>query len=162
MLTETIEATLADMGVTLSATLVRDDFDGFDNRSGQSVWAVTIVRNGESFQTEYSMGAAHRHYQNNKPIRLKSYHLTHFDCAQYNRTKPDNPTLADVLYCLSADAAGIEDGIAFENWAADYGYSVDSRKAEASYNACRDEYFGLLRLFGYEGLRELHELFQDY
>jgi hypothetical protein len=158
----TIEAKLTDMGVVLTSTLVRDEFNGRTNRNGQSVWAVTIVRNGESFQTEYSMGAAYRHYRNNRPIQIKHYNLTVYDCDRYNQTKPDNPSLDDVLHCFVMDAQGVGDGQTFEDWAADYGYEVDSREAEKSFNACRDSYFAMIRLFGSDGFEELCELFQDY
>jgi hypothetical protein len=44
------------------------------------------------------------------------------------------PTAADVLACLASDARGGEN--TFEGFCADFGYDVDSRKAEATYKAC--------------------------
>ena len=46
-------------------------------------------------------------------------------------TKP--PTLADVLDCLASDASGVENAKSFEDWASEYGYDTDSRKAEKTY-----------------------------
>ena len=46
------------------------------------------------------------------------------------------PTAAEVLDCLASDAAGIENARCFEDWAADYGYDMDSRKAEKTYQTC--------------------------
>lgn len=43
------------------------------------------------------------------------------------------PELADVLDCLSSDAAGYENAPDFEDWAQEYGYDEDSRKAEKIY-----------------------------
>jgi hypothetical protein len=43
--------------------------------------------------------------------------------------EPDN-----VLDCLLSDAAGIENAGSFEEWASEYDYDIDSRKAEAMYN----------------------------
>ena len=128
----TIAETLTDMGVTMVATLARDEFDGHTNRNGQSVWAITIVRNGQSMQVPYSMGPAHK------------------------------PTLDDVLWSIVMDAQCVAYGETFEEFSENLGYDEDSRKAEKAFNACRDEYFGLIRLFGQDGFEELGELFQDY
>lgn len=46
------------------------------------------------------------------------------------------PTAADVLYSLLSDASGIDNAAgSFEDWAGEYGYDTDSRKAEAAYQA---------------------------
>ncbi len=45
-----------------------------------------------------------------------------------------NPTAYDVLTSLQLDAGALGQG--FEDWAGDYGYDVDSRKAERTYRAC--------------------------
>ena len=43
------------------------------------------------------------------------------------------PTTADVLDCLASDASGFENARSFEEWASEYGYDVDSRKAFRTY-----------------------------
>jgi hypothetical protein len=43
------------------------------------------------------------------------------------------PDAASVLYCLASDAAGYENARNFEDWASEYGYDTDSRKAERIY-----------------------------
>jgi hypothetical protein len=43
------------------------------------------------------------------------------------------PEARDVLSCLASDAGSVRNARDFEDWAADYGYSPDSRKAERSY-----------------------------
>ena len=48
------------------------------------------------------------------------------------------PTVADVLECIASDALSVDsytDG--FEDWATEYGYNTDSRRAERTYNACK-------------------------
>lgn len=59
----------------------------------------------------------------------------------HRRGKPIPPTAAEVLDCLASDAYGVDPagtGIftSFENWADEYGYERDSRKAEATYDVC--------------------------
>lgn len=43
------------------------------------------------------------------------------------------PTAAEVLDCLVSDAAGYDNARDFSDWASEYGYSEDSRKAEQTY-----------------------------
>lgn len=49
------------------------------------------------------------------------------------------PELADVLDCIASDAATIENADSFEDWASDLCYDEDSRRAERTYNACREQ-----------------------
>lgn len=39
------------------------------------------------------------------------------------------PTAAEVLDCLRSDASSVDNAHSFEDWASDFGYSEDSRKA---------------------------------
>ena len=61
-------------------------------------------------------------------------------------TKP--PTLVNVLDCLASDASGIDNARTFEDWANDYGYDTDSRKAEATYRTICAQAQELKRLLG--------------
>jgi len=159
MTQDQIDSILTDKGVALDVTLVRDDFDG---REGSTTWAVTITRNGQSFQTEYTQGCYHRHYRSGRPINLPFGGVTIATVEKNKRTRPNKPILADVLHALVSDAQCVAFGQTFEDFAGAMGYDTDSREAERVYNGCRDEYFGLVRLFGSDGLEELCELFQDY
>ena len=73
-------------------------------------YKVTLYRNNPRRQltTHYSMGYAH--------------------CYE--------PVAVDVLDCLISDASSIDYAMGFEDWAADFGYDTDSRKAERIYKAC--------------------------
>jgi hypothetical protein len=156
-----VEQTLTKLGFTLKSRLVQDDFNG---REGDSHWEVTVSRNGQSYTTKYSMGAAHRNYLGN-PVRLDLLTCRRLTTQQFKQreqlkqSKPNEPVLADVLYCLVSDAQSVTYASGFEDWAADMGYDDDSRKAEAAYRACQDCYFALRQLCD---LDEMSELFQDY
>ena len=52
--------------------------------------------------------------------------------------KGAEPTAAEVLDCLALDASGVQ-GMSFGDWAAEYGYDTDSRKAERLYRATRKQ-----------------------
>ncbi len=63
------------------------------------------------------------------------------------------PTAADVLSCLASDASGATG--TFEDWCADYGYDVDSRKAEKTYKIIQRQASKLESLLGPELYEEL-------
>lgn len=56
------------------------------------------------------------------------------------------PSAEDVLDCLASDAAGFENARTFEEWASEYGYDADSRKAERTYKAVERQTEALARL----------------
>lgn len=60
------------------------------------------------------------------------------------------PDADDVLNCIISDAAGIENAQGFEDWASEYGYDEDSRKAERIYKACQREARKLSQFLGDE------------
>ena len=59
------------------------------------------------------------------------------------------PTAEDVLDCLASDAVGVCDARSFEEWASDYGYEEDSRKAEKTFRAAEKQTAKLRRFLGY-------------
>jgi len=160
-MSDKISQELTDKGFALESKLIRDDFDG---REGATVWSVTITRNGQEFQTEYTQGCHFRHHRNGKSISplAMSGRMTVDGLAENKRTVPDEPILADVMCALVWDAQSVADGQTFEDFAGDMGYDTDSREAERIYNGCRDEYFGLIRLCGSIDLDVLSQMYQDY
>jgi hypothetical protein len=70
------------------------------------------------------------------------------------------PLARDVLSCLLLDAS-VLGHTSFASWASDFGYEVDSRSAEKTYNECIK--IGLaLNAIGAIALAELREAFQEY
>lgn len=57
-----------------------------------------------------------------------------------------DPSAADVIYCLCSDARAGE--LTFEEFCSEFGYDVDSRKAERTWRACRETAPKLRRLLG--------------
>lgn len=60
----------------------------------------------------------------------------------------EDPTLEDILQCLHSDFAGFDPSVPFEDWADDYGYDTDSRKAERIYNTIDKQRTDFLRFVG--------------
>jgi len=65
------------------------------------------------------------------------------------------PSPADVLNCLASDAAGVDNAGGFEDWAAEYGYDPDSRRAEKTYRLCERQTEKLKALLGPEAFKAL-------
>lgn len=61
----------------------------------------------------------------------------------------------DVLDCLGSDSSGVLNARDFEDWASEYGYDTDSRRAERTYMAIRKQMLDLERLVGRAGVDEL-------
>ena len=65
------------------------------------------------------------------------------------------PQLDEVLDCLASDASSTENAMDFEDWASEFGYDVDSRKAEKSYKTIEQQKAKLLNLLGDEAYQQL-------
>jgi hypothetical protein len=66
-----------------------------------------------------------------------------------------DPTIERVLESLLSDAAGYENTQSFEDWASDYGYDTDSRKAEKIYKAVKRQAEQLKRTLGEDAYNDL-------
>jgi len=125
-------------------------------------WKVTIKKDGRHvLTTDYSAGMGHapsyKHFVSIAVMTSVKLECEHGKAAG----KPILPDACDVLYSLASDAS-VLDYSEFENWASDFGYDTDSRKAEAIYRACLDTALKLRNGLGDAGLRALQKASQDY
>lgn len=51
----------------------------------------------------------------------------------------EEPTTEDVLNALASDSSGIENARSFEDWASEYGFDTNSRKAERIFHICEKQ-----------------------
>jgi len=58
------------------------------------------------------------------------------------------PDPADILDCIASDASGTDQVGGFEDWCGEYGYDIDSRKAEAIYNEVNRQSRALRAMLG--------------
>jgi hypothetical protein len=65
------------------------------------------------------------------------------------------PEVVDVLNCLADDSEGVSNARSFEEWAEEYGYDTDSRKAEKTYNVCVKQAARLRSFLGEDLYNEL-------
>lgn len=67
----------------------------------------------------------------------------------------DEPKAEDVLDCLAMDTSSYENARDFEEWAAEFGYDTDSRRAERTYNVIGKQAKQLKRFLSEELYEEL-------
>lgn len=136
-------------------------------------WRVTLKRNGRDVLTcDYSAGEAHCPAYNLKdPYHRRTgveFEIEHgkraarvSDVLGTIGGKVIEPDACDVLHSLALDADVI-DCAGFEDWASNFGYDTDSRKAEAVYRECLEQALKLRAALGEDGLRKLREACQEY
>lgn len=129
-------------------------------------WVVII--NGQQF--DYSTGLGHREakkwdadkkefarlmrMQPKKELVNLQNHNNKLQAV--SKVKPLN--IDDVLYSLIIDSDAND--YTFEDWADNFGYDTDSRKAEQIYHACKENARKVNTFI--DNLEEARELFQDY
>lgn len=185
-MTETAEKNITQELKREGYTLEVESLDsGSDTRA--SIWSVTLKRNGQSFTTQYTMGAAHRRFKTREecrkagrvpsrserpgPLRpdrpfpfgervpYKSTATLHDEASRKRFTIPIEPTLTNVLHAFIMDASGVRDGQTLNEFSAEFGYT-DIENAVKAYEGCKDEFMAL----AYMGadFDKLNTLFQDY
>ena len=142
-------------------------------------WKVGFyLPSGYGFQTDYSQGQGHIPNYNRKIWRTSNgrfnliaeqainqivetgyYSSTSSFCNSKGAPIP-HPKMYDVLGCLLSDA-DVLNYPCFEDWAENYGYEVDSRKAEKIYKDCLELGLKMRVMFGEPTLSQLQELFRD-
>lgn len=169
---EAMRAALGDMGVTVAATFVPQSASRNSGEKAPTLnWRVTVQRPGRrSFATDYQQGIGHAPGYVHLPPTLYNEHNLKLATekgkypldwrVQSHNGKPlPPPDACDVVACLLSD--GDAYGEPFEEWAMNYGYDPDSRKAEAIYHACQEVGRAMSRLFTGEERDRLRDLAND-
>lgn len=175
---QTIQDFIAAHGLTMTAEPAASNPNMDDPMPGASHWLCILTsEHGSKLPVPFSQGSAHRRWKA-KPlygfsrVTPKDWQRfgykkggpanftpkTVFDKEVYDAlTEPTAPDLANVLDCLRSDASSIDDARSFEDWASNFGYDTDSRKAEKTYRACQDSAQALRHLLGRKAYDELME-----
>lgn len=175
---EAMQAIMDREGITLESVFVpfsrsRSAGDKLPNLN----WTVTLKKAGRAIvTTDYSAGQAHcPAYESPKYgvphfMSIDRDTALRFECENgrtykgtldFGTSAPILPDAVDVLWSLTRDADVLDAG-GFENWASDYGFDADSRKAEATYRACLEIALKLRSGLGDAVLAELQEAGRDY
>jgi hypothetical protein len=117
---QTVADFIADHNITADA-VPTDHNPNMDDSATMDHWRVTLRRPGKKMTVYFSMGSGH----NGKA-----------------------PEAADVLDCLASDASSVDNARDFADWASDYGYDTDSRKAHKTYTVCKRQAERLKKFLG--------------
>lgn len=181
-----IDEGLAAAGLSMTAVFVPQSHSrhaiSADKRSGGYGgkgepcinWRCTVLLNGRGLWTgDYSQGIGHVGKEGQAWI-LREYgpatciggHAAYMELCETQKIAGRDqglitaPLLRDVFYNILQD--GDAYAMSFEEWADNYGYDTDSRKAEATYRECAAIGRALNAGLSPEAVDGLRELFQDY
>ena len=138
-------------------------------------WKVTLVKDGRDILTiDYSAGCGHcPSYKQMARWTLDYTRLIVFETEHGKAAhcpngfsfikggKPIMPKPMDVIHSLMTDCDVLDYGT-FEQWARNFGYDEDSRKAESIYRACLETALQIRSGLGETAMRELQEASRDY
>jgi hypothetical protein len=176
-----IKALIESLGIEYKAAFV--PFSQSRNAKEKSLsinWLITLSKGKQLLTTDYMQGIAHlpnfsqRWFANNnaayrdflercvesgKYSESSKFH-DDYKASIANKNIPA-PDVVDVVYSIVLDSDVI-DYAAFEDWANDFGYDVDSRQAEKIYRACLEIALKWRSMIGDDNLQKLREAYQDY
>lgn len=115
-----------------------EPIERFCNRHNIRAESVMVDENPSCPDWQYAY-----HYK----VTLKGFRrqLTVYFSMGYGHSR--EPEAVDVLECLALDASGVENA-SFEEWASEYGYDTDSRKAERTFKLYERQAAQLRRFLG--------------
>lgn len=175
-MSDKIDKKLEKLGLTIESTFVPWSKSRNAGEKYPSLnWKITLLKNGNKvLETDYMAGCAHcpsykqmdNSYDQRQIIlsecengyRAKTFYST--GAIQSDKNHPILPKPADVIYSLLMDADVLDYN--FSEWASNFGYDEDSRKAEKIYKDCQEIALKLIRGLGSEEIKSLQKLFQDY
>lgn len=186
---ETTETALRELGFSL-AVLIGPRADVADNDWPNIKYRVELRFNDKPIlETDYKLGVGHVDCQNPKvdtslagvKLRLSSdeesllriwqrkphaqfvskptWATVAAKLATYQKVAPSLP---DVVHSLLLDGEPYFNGESFEDWASNFGYETDSRKAEEIYKACMEIGRQLKRGLPHDTITKAREILQDY
>lgn len=184
MKTENITSTLEALGFSL-VIVSGPKGEVRDNDWPCISYTVQLLLKGRLvIETDYSLGVGHvkvpkrwedqpngltsdevcafNTLRNNPGAQLKNKAFHASLAAKLAKAQKVTPQLADVLHSLISDGEAYFDAMSFEDWAANYGYDADSRKAENIFRKCDEIGRALARGIPAELLSQVREILADY
>ncbi len=164
---------LTATGTEFTATYLKHGKHWEDDKDSRDIYEIELKRGRRSYKFNFgqSINDSGFYYQMGKakhtlPIELmtkptselRRYIKTNLNW-DFSAVKSDTihfpiaPTAYDVLACLTKYNPG-----SFENFCSEFGYDTDSRKAEKTYNAVKEEYMNVCSLFNDTEIEALQEI----
>lgn len=161
---------LQSTGCEFSVTYLRSGKYFPDDKEERDIYYITLKRGLREYKFEFGQSLNNSGFYYKKGVRSYKIDRKLLDeniTASYIRNKidfgfipntdtihyPSAPTAYDVLASLTKYDPGT-----FEDFCGEYGYDTDSKKAEKTYNAVKDEFLNLSRLFTDAEIEQLQEI----
>lgn len=171
-----VDAYLQSIGVVYSADFVPQRLSRNSAEKNKSInWRVKFHNSARksNFETDYMQGIGHipevpRCAKGNNYDMVQAraeaaekgiYYSKKQDHCSWGGKKIPAPSAADVLYSLVLDADATQ--YDFEEWASNFGYDTDSRKAEQLYNDCRKIASEMRKVFSSVQVAHIAELVRE-
>jgi hypothetical protein len=167
---EACELVKKEFDFSFECKYLKNDFHFDKDESTRDIYEITLKRGtreyifnfGQSIMDSqyYQDSIKERSYTLNGQNRTGNYIL--HDIEKFKKSFPDGgtqklklikgkePSLYKILTCLTKYDPGT-----FENFCGEFGYDEDSRSAEKTYNAIKEEYMNMCKLFNDEELEIL-------
>lgn len=165
---------LKSTGATITTKFIEHGKHFEDDKEPRDIYEVTISKGVRSFKVRFGQSIHHSGkyrlstYAKNI-LKVNALHTTE----EYQRAKKrgaqlgdpflkhdirlnvnfEEPNAYDILACLQKYDVGT-----FENFCSEFGYDVDSRKAEKVYKAFCEEFANVQKLFTDEEIERLQEI----
>ena len=160
------EKFLEKTGTTIDVKFLKHDKHFDDDKHKRDIYQVELKRKRRSMAIVFGNSMNDSAYYQDKQIKERTYH-SDGSCrtGNYKVDRPiylDDycvkvpgipPTAYSILACLTKD-----DPRTFEDFCSEFGYDTDSKKAEKTYNAVKEEWLKVCSLFSDEELSELQEI----
>jgi len=145
---------------------LKNDFHFSEEKEKRDIYQITLKRKNRKYTFNFGQSILKSQYYKDKNFENRRYSMTganisggfkitnlknYMEYLTLIKGVPPNPY--DVLTCLQKNDVGT-----FEEFCNDFGYDIDSKKAENTYNALYEEYKSLCALFSDSELQELQEI----
>lgn len=168
----TVDRIIESLGLTLTCKYNTKVVQ--DPKNPRLNWMCTLSRGKRSFDAEFHQGyALIKGLPKTKDIYLQKEMIRlicetgymHEILEPWQRPVRSNkrvtePLLKEVLYYLCLDAQ-VLNYATFEEWANEYGYEEDNRKAEALYRECITQSLKLSNLIGSTTIESLNDAYAE-
>jgi len=144
-----------------------------DDKEDRDIYSITLKRGGRYYTFQFGQSIFHSgKYKGHKHLCLNQFGKLIFSENEYKaiKNKPggsytiqqaeikpnkdfEEPTAYSVLSCLTKYDPGT-----FEDFCSEFGYDEDSKKAEKTYKAVKEEYVRLCGLFTDAEMEQLQEI----
>lgn len=153
-------------GTTFSSKYLKTDKYFDEDKEERDIYEISLVSRGRSYVFKFGNSINNSgQYELLDHVLIKRFGRNKISADEYKKLgflekqeaivnkEFKKPTAYDVLACITKYDPGT-----LENFCAEFGYDVDSKKAEKTYIAVKDEWMNITRLFSESEMDILREI----